>query len=264
MVARLRALISATLLLLAAGGARAGMLEAATWLQTVQVPGLPSVPLSRTTPQLGASGSATATSIAVSLSYPQISIQVFVPHTQNGVLDIALTITQGGAQAITATPSMALATQGVMGTVLVMTAQHLSMGVDQSMFVAGPNSLVRIPMNVGVDGQFTDTFVVLDFTHGITVDFYGWTPRTKTITLPSSGTGSVVTAMGSFSLTQPGVGVVTLVSPTRIHIDGPLLRQDWVSVTTLTLTVPEPGTLLLLSAGVLALGLAWRRSGGVR
>jgi hypothetical protein len=75
----------------------------------------------------------------------------------------------------------------------------------------------------------------------------------------------MVTVTGSFNLDAAGAGTVTLVSPTRIHLGGPLVQRDSVSVTTLKLTfVPEPGTLLLLGASALTLGLAWRRSGGVR
>ncbi len=272
MLMNFRVVLVATLSLFTAHTARAGMLESASWLQAVELQGYPSVPMSRTTAQLGATGTSTTTSIAVSLSYPQTSIQFFAPKTQFGVLDVALTITQGGAQAITATPSMALADQGVMGTVLVMTANHVGMGLDQSMYAIGINTLLQIPLSVGVDGRFTDTFFVLGASHFITVDFYAWTPRTKTLTLPGYGTGMYstanVVAMGSFDLDAAGNGMVTLVSPTRVHIAGPLAQLDMVSITTLKLTftaqVPEPGTLLLIGAGALALGLTWRRSGSPR
>ena len=82
-------------------------------------------PMNRSGGQLGATGTSTATAISVSLSYPQTTIQFFIPKTPNGFpLDRAVTITQGGAQAITATPSMANANQGVPGTLIVMTASH--------------------------------------------------------------------------------------------------------------------------------------------
>jgi hypothetical protein len=66
--------------------------------------------------------------------------------------------------------------------------------------------------------------------------------------------------MGSFNLTANGGGMVTLVSPSLVAIDGAIGRRRTASITTLTLTfVPEPGTLLLLGGGAMALLLAARR-----
>ena len=252
---------TAPLVLFAAATASAGTLTMASWFQVTE-----GVPMTRTMAQLGpALGSSTATSIAVELSYPAVAFSHFIPKTAMGVIDLHVSITQGGPQAITATPSMAVADRGVPGTVIFKTAFHATMGVNQSGLEAGVNTLLRIPINIGVSAQFTSTFLVIGITHTLRVDFYGWTPHTKTITLPSSGTGSVVTAMGSFNLDAAGAGTVTLVSPTRIHLGGPLAQRDSVSITTLKLNfVPEPGTLLLLGAGLSALGLVWRRSGGAR
>jgi hypothetical protein len=68
--------------------------------------------------------------------------------------------------------------------------------------------------------------------------------------------------MGSFNQVghNPGgtipVGTVTLVSPTRIAIDGTLAQRRTVSLTTLKMVfAPEPGTLLLLGAGAALLAL---------
>ena len=60
-----------------------------------------------------------------------------MPKTANGVLDFRLTVTHAGAQFVTATPGMASGAPGIPGTVLVMTAVHDIMGVNQSMFKAG-------------------------------------------------------------------------------------------------------------------------------
>ena len=54
--------------------------------------------------------------------------------------------------------------------------------------------------------------------------------------------------------------MVTLVSPSRVDIDGPLAVRRTAAFTTLVLNfVPEPGTLLLLGAGALGLVLMGSR-----
>ena len=246
--------------LVAASAAQAGNLTSATWLQVTQ-----GVPMSRTTLQLGATGTSTASSIAVNLAYPQFTFSLFVPKTANGVLDLHIKITQGGPQAITATPLMANGNPGIPGTVVVMTANHVGMGVNASMFNVGINTLVAVPVSIGKAGTFVGSFIVLGITHTITVDFFAWTPgmvtfaglTTKGVALPT------VMAAGSFNLFSiegVGTGSVTLVSPTKISIDGVLAQRRTASFTTLKLTfVPEPGTLLLLGAAAAALVLARRR-----
>ena len=248
--------------LLAASAAQAGTLSMATWTQVTQ-----GFPLSRTGAQLGATGTSTATSIAVNLTYPAFSVNFFIPKTANGALDLAVKITQGGAQMITAQASMAATVDmGIKGTVVVMTANHVAMGVNQSMFNVGINTLVKVPVSVGKPGQFTGTFIVLGITHTITVDFYAWTPHTKTFTgLTSKGAKLPnVVAKGTFMLTAGGGGTVTLVSPSRVDIDGSLAQRRTAAFTTLKLSfkgaaVPEPGTLLLLGAGALGLALVGSR-----
>ena len=178
------------------------MLLEATWFQVTQ-----GLPMTRTHFQLGATGASTGTSFAVSLSYPFLSTNFFVPKTPNG-------------------------------------------------------TILAVPLSNGRAGQFTGTFTIVGITHHITVDFYAWTPGSiaftglteKSMALPD------VTAAGSVMQTLVhGDGQVTLVSPSKISIDGALAQRRTVSFTSLRLVFPEPGAWLLLGAGTLALGLATRR-----
>jgi len=243
--------------LFAASTAQAGTLTSATWLQVTQ-----GVPMTRdtstTTPLLTATGTgSTQTSIAVNINYPAFSIQFFVPKDPvTGVLDLQIKVTQGGAQAITATSAMASGSPGIPGTVVVMTASHLAGGMPLSMYMTGINTLVAVPLSAGKAGQVTSTFNVIGQAHQITVDFFAWTPQTLTFMgLTSKGVALPdVTAMGSFNLTAQGGGDVTLVSPSKVSINGGLAQRRTASFTTLVLHfVPEPSTLLLLGAGALGL-----------
>jgi hypothetical protein len=269
-------------LLLAGAGAHAGTLTSATWYQVtdVGVLGLPTytLPMTRNTAQLGAAGVSTASSIAVSLSYPAFSTSFILPNTTNQPIGLAIQITQGGPQAITATPGMAAGSPAIPGTVIVMTAAHAAMGVNQSMFMVGANTIVSVPLSIGragaeqlgslTEGSGAGTspyWLIVGVVHFGTVSFFAWTPgtlvfsglTTKGVALPS------VVAMGSFNLTPMGGGTVTLVAPSKISIDGPFAQRRTASFTTLSLSfVPEPGTLLLSAAGGVALVLLGRRRSG--
>jgi hypothetical protein len=245
--------------LLVGSAAQAGTLTNATWLQVTQ-----GVPMTRSFAQLGASGlGSTSTSVGVvTLSYPFFSTNFFVPKTPNGTLDLAVHITQGGPQVIVATPGAASGTPGVPGTVIVMTAAHIAKGVAQSMFKVGINTLVAVPLSAGKAGQFTGTFTVVGALHTITVDFYAWTPGSLTFTgLTTKGAAlPTVAAMGSWNLNAQGGGTVTLVSPSKISIDGALAQRRTAGFTSLVLSfVPEPGSLLLLGAGAIGILFLVRR-----
>jgi hypothetical protein len=242
-------------LVLTSASAHAGTLTNATWFQVTQ-----GIPMTRSFGQLGATGmSAGNASILVNLSYPFFGTTAFAPGT---LIDLAQQISLGGPQQITATPGMAGGTPGIPGTVIVMSAAHIAKGVNQSMFLVGVNTLVQLPLSIGKAGQFTGTFFVVGALHKITVDFYAWTPGTLVFTaLTSMGqTLPTIVAAGSFDLNSMGGGTVTLVSPSKISVDGSLASRRTASFTTLVLTfVPEPGALLLLGAGALALTLGIRR-----
>jgi hypothetical protein len=94
--------------LLGAATAQAGTLTSATWVTDVMtLPGGLTVPL---TVPIAATGTSAATSVSVSLTVPAFSDNFFVPGPP---LDHDVTLTLGGMQLLTATPSMAAATQGV-------------------------------------------------------------------------------------------------------------------------------------------------------
>jgi hypothetical protein len=183
-------------------------------------------------------------------------------YTTGGAINLKTQFALSGAQSITGVNSSAAANAGVPGQVTVMVAAHAGMGANVSLFTAAMTTLVKVPLSVGKAGTFTGTFTVLGSTHNITVDFYAWTPQTQTfagLTTKFAALPTVV-AMGSFNLTAGGGGTVSLVSPSKISIDGPLAQRRTASFTTLKLTyAPEPSTLLLLGAGVVGLALVGNR-----
>src|SRR5262245_24570960 len=173
--------------------AHAGTLSSATW--TTDVFGVPyGVPIA-------ASGTSSATSISVSVSVPAFTASQFVldgvlgPHQHVQFL-------LGGNANITASPSMAAATAGIPGTVIVMTANHMAKGVNASMFAIGVANLFHVPLDIGESGTFaSSTAIVSGVPISWKVERFAWTVHTQTFTgLTSKGAPIAdVVAMGSFA-----------------------------------------------------------------
>ena len=157
---------------------------------------------------------------------------------------------------IQGTAGMATGITNVGGMVTVKIAAHV-MG---SMYAPGGvgSTLLKLPLSVGKAGTAYQYFKISTNPNYLTIDFYAWTPGTKSFTgltskflpLPTP----TIVAMGSFNLTAMGGGTVTLVAPSKITSDSSLSQRRTAAFTSLKLTfVPEPAALLLLGAGVVGL-----------
>jgi hypothetical protein len=94
---------------------------------------------------------------------------------------------------------------------------------------------------------------------GLTVFGAPWTAGAATIDYGNATMPATLMVTGMNALNSTGAGLLTLVSPGKVHYT---FGKTFVVVSTLTLTyVPEPATALLLGAGTVALALLGHRRG---
>ncbi len=127
-------------------------------------------------------------------------------------------------------------------------------------FTTGGGPLLSIPLNLGTP----NTVYQASGGVAITVVSGSWTAGTAavtgvTTTSPTSNMtnpAGTATAMGSNGLTPGGAGTLVLVSPVKVVSS---IAGNFAAFGTLTLNyVPEPGTLLLLVAGIAGIAVLGR------
>jgi len=166
------------------------------------------------------------------------------------VTRLVVSLTNNGPVVGTTAEADVTATSGIMGNVLVMA----------KIGKAPAFTLLPIVVNAGAGGNLTvgsSTLIVQ-----LAGDVWHIGQVTQTNLTSMFVVGADVMATGSVNVTSMGNTVVNLVSLGRTKIRG-LANSDSSSPSFLTLvyapSVPEPGTLMLLGAGVAGLALIGRR-----
>jgi len=256
-------LIIAASFLLFAGAANAAALTSASWHGSFQ--GTPFWIF--TGSGLTASGSSTG-SVAVTVA-PRLSSSL----NTTGTAPVFISQTLGGSQVINVAGAPS-ANQGIAGLVNVFIGQN-----------SNGTQLFSVPLTVGfpVANPFfqNQTAVVpgLNIPVSVTASAFPWTTGAVSITgltVSSAAIPNFVLAGGK-NLTVNGGGTITLVAPAITTVcagaifqnpqrpcvggapAGGTQKSHTASATVLTLNFPEPGTLLLLGAGLMGLAAVGRR-----
>ena len=200
-------------------------------------------------------------SYSVSLTLPSFSLTQF---TMGGSINLFTQATRATASQLVISGNAlgATATMGIPGMATVKVANHVPKGVNVSKLVPGPTTLLKVPLSIGKAGADTDLFYILGL-HALHhrrllrvvarhPDLHGPDQQER------SARHADDRGDGHPQPERAGAGIVSLVAPSKISIDGALAQRRMVSLTRVTFLFPEPSALLLLGAGVVGLGLAHR------
>ena len=197
----------------------------------------------------GTAGSNTSASLGAGAAFATLVTTSFVANSTQPVSAIYVYINNNTAGSFTG------AVPGTVGGAALFTGMA-------TVFVGG-GPLAVIPLKIGAPGT---SFVAVTkkgvCTFCLTAINASWTAGTGAITNVATALGGPlqnITVMGNNALTPLGGGTLTLVNPAKVitNLTGPIPL-----ISTLTLTyaaIPEPGTLLLLGAGVAGLAAIGRR-----
>ena len=253
--------LSVAAVLCAAMSANADALLSATYIQSIQ-----GVPIALGTPLGGVStgtlvgntfslnaGTGFALSLCIGNPGNLSCIQNAAPFAPP-VTRISINFTANGPLTGTTADPTITATSGIMGQVLV----KAKIGKAPSF------TLLPIIVNAGAGGNLTippTSYTSATLRVYLGGDVWHLGPVTQTGLTTMFGTLPDVMATGGVVVTAMGNTEITLVSLGRLKIRG-LANSDTSSPTYLKLTyaaTPEPGTLMLLGAGVAGLVLVGRR-----